>query len=69
MADLKMQYELIATNYNEEITGQAYYEKLVNPTVRKMLGDVKGKVKKRTKRNAKKLLQKIFKMNIYKKRV
>jgi hypothetical protein len=40
----KLQYDAVATNYNEEIKGQEYYEKLVNPTVRHMLGDIKGKV-------------------------
>jgi hypothetical protein len=40
-----LQYDTIATNYNEEVKGQAYYEKLINPTIRLMLGDIKGKVK------------------------
>jgi hypothetical protein len=38
------QYDAIATNYNQEIKGQPFYEKLLDPTIRHMLGDITGKV-------------------------
>lgn len=44
--EVKNQYNAIATNYNQEVKGASFYDKLVNPTIRRMLGDVKGKVQK-----------------------
>ena len=38
------QYDAVANTYNVAIKKFSFYEKLIDPTVRHMLGDVKGKV-------------------------
>jgi hypothetical protein len=44
MDEIQTQYDAVAINYNNDIQGKILYEKLINPTLRHMLGDVQGKV-------------------------
>lgn len=37
------QYDAIAQQYNAEMKGRPYYEKIVDPTLTKLLGEIKGK--------------------------